>query len=242
MAVRARTWFAYGERGTDSGNARMFAGARSVRCGCHRAKGAPSTSAVRVPRAGFLIACALLGQAQEVHARATIDLCAQRDSVRALVPDSALDDHFEIAARLLPGGFGGLTTAYMFLTQPALADSARHVAGALAGCRNDEYSARLWTLVQRVAVRRGDYDWIELRKWYGVVLRNVSWDGVRSGDIDEGTNRLAYTFATQTALDAFRVRAQSLGVPVGALALSVDKGTRWPASSAARRSGFRDKL
>jgi hypothetical protein len=157
-------------------------------------------------------------------------LCGQRDSVRALVPASSTDDYFEIAAHLLPGGFGGLTTTYMFLKRPALADSARHIARVLAGCPNDEYSARLWTLAQTVAVRRGDYDWIELRKWYGVLL-TTSWDGVRSGDIDEAANRLAYSFATQTALDAFRVRARALGVPDAVLALSVEKERDGPLRS-----------
>jgi len=162
--------------------------------------------------------------------RAT-DLCEQRDSLRALVPGTSLHDHFEIAARLLPGGFGGLTTTYMFFKQPTLADSARGIARTLARCTNNEYWARLWSLVQTVEVRRGDYDWIELRKWYAVLLKS-SWDGVLGGGISERTNRLGYAFSTQTALDAFRVRARSLGVPLAMLSLSVEHGSRWPTSSA----------
>jgi hypothetical protein len=153
------------------------------------------------------------------------DLCARRDSIRAVIHNSTGDDRFELVARLLPGGFGGLTTTYMFLKRPELADSVRRMARAVAECPSDG-NARLWSLLQTVAVRQGDYDWIELQAQYDVLLKRASWDGVNSADIDEGRNRLAYSIATQVALDAFRARAVSLGVPSGMLVLSVNPPDR----------------
>jgi hypothetical protein len=73
--------------------------------------------------------------------------------VRAVVSGSDIDDYFEIAAHVLPGGFGGLTTTELFLKKPALADSVRRVARILAACTRDEYAARLCALVQTAKVR-----------------------------------------------------------------------------------------
>lgn len=155
-------------------------------------------------------------------ARFGADLCAQHDSVRALFPALDGDAEFEVVARLFPGGFGGLTTTYFFLKKPARADSVRLLARTLAACPRDD-NQRLWMLLQTVPVRQGAYDWVELRKWYAVLLK-VPWDGVVLGDIDEGVNRLAYGFETQTALEAFRRRALAVGVPRAMLVLRIEKG------------------
>ena len=148
-------------------------------------------------------------------------LCARRDSLSSVLlgPNATLDDDLELMARLLPGGFGGLTTTYIYLKTPALLDSARLVARMLASCPDDGL-ANLWLIVQGASVRQGQYDWIELRHWYAVVL-NDGVGGMYLSDINESINRLSFEFATQAALDAFRTRAQAVGVPLGVLDLTV---------------------
>lgn len=171
----------------------------------------------------FLLLAAFGGQPSlPTLARVGADLCAKHDSVRALFPVLDGDAEFEVVARLFPGGFGGLTRTYFFLKEPARADSVRRMARTLAACPGDK-QPDLWMVLQTVPVREGAYDWVELRKWYAVLLK-VPWDGVVSGDIDEAVNRLAYGFDTQTALDAFRRRALSLGVPRAMLVLRIEKG------------------
>lgn len=154
-------------------------------------------------------------------------LCALRDSLTAQMPIATVHDPRDVAARLLPGGFGGLTTTYFFLKQPALTDTVRGLARTLAACTDGDWR-RLWEIIEHAEVRQGQYDWIELRRWYAVLL-NVENAGWHTAGIDEGVNRLSYRFATSTALESFRRRADALGVPSSVLILTVDDGPRWPA-------------
>lgn len=146
-------------------------------------------------------------------------LCARRDTVRLQIPGTTLDDDFEIIARLLPGGFGGLTGSYFFLKQPALADTVRGTARTLAACPGETLT-NLWAIVESAPVRQGQYDWVELRRWYMQLINDGS-GGMYMSDIDESINRLAFFFQTQAALEAFRARAQAIGVPTAALSLSI---------------------
>ena len=148
-------------------------------------------------------------------------LCAQRDSVQATLPSNTLDDEFELIAHLLPGGFGGLTSSYLYLKQPAVSDSARVIAQLLRTCPSDPQQLQiLWGLAATVPVRQAQFDWIELRRWYAILLNTGSSDLV-SADINEALNRLSFTFKTSAGIDAFKARAQALGVPADALTLSV---------------------
>jgi hypothetical protein len=149
------------------------------------------------------------------------DLCADRDSLRSLFPalDGGADN--EVLARLFPGGFGGATTTYFFLKQPAFADSVRRMARTLASCPHDQ-NPQLWIYLQTVPVRQGDYDWIELRKWFAALLK-ILWGGVSVGGIAEGQDRPHFGFLTQAALEALRARALALGVPRQMLILGIER-------------------
>jgi hypothetical protein len=146
------------------------------------------------------------------------DVCADRDSIRALLPRPVIDE--QLVVRLVPGGFGGITTTSMYLKQPAFADSVRRIAHTLAESPADG-RARLWAFLQTVEVRQGKYDWIELQREYDTLL-TVSWEGVVSGGIDGGKNRLHYGFETEAAREVFRGRAKSLGVPSAMLNLGIE--------------------
>ncbi len=81
-------------------------------------------------------------------------------------------------------------------------------------------------------VRKGDYDWIQLRGWYRS-LSSAAPAGWFTADIDEARNRLAFQFTSAADLEAFRAAAQRLGVPAGALLLSIGTPPRvtvgpWP--------------
>lgn len=174
-----------------------------------------------------LLAAAVVGSAIACGADRTLSpitaaqLCAQQDAlVAAAGPSPNLDDDFDILAHLLPGGFGGLTVNYWYLKQPALADTARATARALSACPGEPF-VNLWAVVQLAPVRAGTYDWLQLRQWYQQLLRAGGAAGLATSDIDESTNRLAFTFTTQAALDTFRTRADALGIPPGALTLTL---------------------
>lgn len=126
----------------------------------------------------------------------------------------------QLVVRLVPGGFGGITTTYMYLKQPAFADSVRRIARALSQCPADGRE-RLWRFVQTVEVRQGRYDWIELQREFDTLL-TVPWEGVVSGGIDGGSNRLHYGLTSRAAIEAFRARAHSLGVPNEMLNLGIE--------------------
>ena len=194
------------------------------------------STVMKLQRCALLaVACAGLNcrTAEVAQPITPAQLCARRDTVRLQIPGTTLDDDFEIIARLLPGGFGGLATSYFFLKQPALADTARGTARTLAACPGETLT-NLWAIVQSAPIRQGQYDWVELRRWYMQLINDGS-GGMYMSDIDESINRLAFAFATQAALDAFRARAQAIGVPTAALSLSI--GTPpVPASIATRPS------
>ncbi len=147
-------------------------------------------------------------------------LCARKDSVLAKITGRTIDDEFEVLAHLLPGGFGGLTGSYVFFKHIELADTARATAKTLSQCSGEV----VWFLtnVQFALARQGDYDWIELRGWYRLLLAGAL--GLTTADMDERNNRLSFGFVSDSALAVFRTRAESLGVPVGALSLSVHPG------------------
>ncbi|MDP1889267.1 MAG: hypothetical protein Q8K55_00130 [Gemmatimonadaceae bacterium] len=148
-------------------------------------------------------------------------LCARKDSVLAKITARTIDDEFEVLAHLLPGGFGGLTGSYIFFKHVELADTARATAKTLSQCSGEV----VWFLsnVQFALARQGDYDWIELRGWYLRLLTGAPF-GMTTADMDERNNRLSFGFMSDSALAVFRTRAESLGVPLAALSLSVHPG------------------
>jgi len=117
-------------------------------------------------RALVALGLSALFAVRSASAQTAAGWCARLDSLHAGAARWDRDDLYTAAARLLPGGFGGITTTYFFLKQPTNADSARRVARILAACSRDEYPIRLFSLVQTGAVRSGNYDWLELQQWY----------------------------------------------------------------------------
>jgi hypothetical protein len=147
---------------------------------------------------------------------ASEELCGRKEQKLAAAHGSTIDDEFEVLARLLPGGFGGLTIDSMYLKDVAEADAARGTAAALASCSGTLQP--YLDLAQSASVRRGNYDWIELRAWY---LDIQMLDGWISADMNENTNRLEFEFVASAELERFRTGALSRGVPAAALALSI---------------------
>jgi hypothetical protein len=95
------------------------------------------------------------------------------------------------------------------------------MARTLASCPHDQ-NPQLWIYLQTVPVRQGDYDWIELRKWFAALLK-ILWGGVSVGGIAEGQDRPHFGFLTQAALEALRARALALGVPRQMLILGIER-------------------
>lgn len=148
-------------------------------------------------------------------------LCARKDSVLAKITGRTIDDEFEVLAHLLPGGFGGLTGDYIFFKHLELADTARATAKTLSQCPGEVVG--FLPYVQVAMARQGDYDWIELRRWYLLLLTGAPF-GMTTSDMNERSNRLSFSFMSDSDLAVFRARAESLGVPLAALSLSVHPG------------------
>lgn len=113
----------------------------------------------------LLVAELCIGLAsRDTHAQASPTAgqpCPRQNIALTLSPSASQDDAYDVVARLVPGGFGGVTRTYFFLKEPALADTVREMARLLAPCSSELLSA-VWTVIQHGDVRQGQYDWIEL--------------------------------------------------------------------------------
>ncbi len=149
-------------------------------------------------------------------------LCAKRDSLVAHMTGTTIDDQFELLAQLLPGGFGGLTASFLYLKRPDQVDAFRSTAQVLSACPGQFLPYLIEA--EYAPVRQGEYDWVEMRRWYRLLRATVpsTWN---TADMNEGTNRLAFTFRTDSALATFRARAIAAGVPDGVLSLALREGT-----------------
>jgi len=162
--------------------------------------------------------CASSDVVREAEPLSAVQLYSKRDSIVAQMKGTTIDDYFEVLARLLPGGFGGLTASYVWMKDPSQASEMARTANVLAACPSG--GIPYLALLQGGNVMRGAYDWVELRTWYRQILASGPFGG-NSADIDEGVNRLTFTFTTQAELEQFRARVTSLGVPAGALNLEI---------------------
>jgi hypothetical protein len=138
--------------------------------------------------------------------------------VLAQMTGTTIDDYFEALARLLPGGFGGLTTSVVWLKHPEEEAELRRTTDILETCSSGSFPYLAY--LHSAPIRKGDYDWVELRTWYRALL-DIRPFTANSADMDEGSNRLAFSFGTDAELNAFRARALAAGVPANAFYLSI---------------------
>ena len=141
------------------------------------------------------------------------EYCRKQDSLlKAAGSFLTIDDDFEILARLLPGGFGGLWIDGMYLAYPQRAPDTRTAAGLLSACshRHLEYL----TQIKVVPVYQGHFDYVQLRAWYRLLLTEPGWF---EADIDEAKNRLAFGFTAEVNRQRFRRRVDELRIPAGAV-------------------------
>jgi hypothetical protein len=148
----------------------------------------------------------------------TAELCALDATVASEMPSTTINDEYEIVTRILPGGFAGITTVDLFLTQPELAETLRESARRLGSCPDRHVSTITLFLIQHNDAHKVKYDWVELRRWQEQLSLLGGWN---SAGIEPTRNKVAFTFPTQDKLDAFRVKARGLSVPSDAFDLSV---------------------
>ena len=147
------------------------------------------------------------------------ELCALQDGlVQAAGTAATPDDHFEILARLLPGGFGGLSLYGMFLVHPDRLQDARQVAATLTQCAG-RHVAFLGYVAQS-PVRQGQYDWLQLTAWRRRIETDHSFQLVFT-DIDENVNRLGIGVPTEADRLQLLKRLSALGIPEAAVNVEV---------------------
>ena len=154
-------------------------------------------------------------------------ICARLDNAIARFDPRFVspDDQWEAVARVVPGGFGGMTLTSpggntIYLVDPTRFAEARRVAARAEACPN---RARLWALgpvAAAVAVLPGRWDYIQLRTWYDLLLGNLT-RGFTLADIDEDKNRLTFGFRDEASQAQFRDVVVRLGVPLDAVAIVI---------------------
>lgn len=146
-------------------------------------------------------------------------LCVRQDSlVAAAGAIPTIDQTFEILARLLPGGFGGLYSGGMFLVNPERLADTRAVAATLEQCAGRR--AGSLSSVQQLGVLHGDYDWVQLTTWRARIETDASVT-VLLIDIDESRNRLGIGVTSEAARQTVLGRLRPLNVPSAAVAIEV---------------------
>jgi hypothetical protein len=116
---------------------------------------------------------------------------ARRDSLPAFThgPSRTVDDDWADAARVVPGGWGGLIlesgTPVIFLVDTTQRDLA------LASLRDRGIGSGL--NMSQARVRPGRWDFAQLADWFRYLQAPIeSLPGLRSADIQEARNRLEY--------------------------------------------------
>jgi hypothetical protein len=133
------------------------------------------------------------------------------DSLPAVGAFPNLDGKLAAAARVVPGGFGGLWVQDNVLTF-YLVDTTEHAAAASAlsssGLTAGEWN---WSVTN---VLPGRWDFAQLYDWYRYLDQHV-WTvpGMALSDIDEAKNRIHYGVADAQSRAALEALLKKLDVP-----------------------------
>ena len=132
------------------------------------------------------------------------------------------DDEWARLARTTVPGFAGFMfetdgrTLVAFVTDPATQAAAarQYVCSRVpTGCSGG---------ASQVVVRRADYDFAQLRRWYDRAQVLTFLDGWRSTDIDESRNRLVLGYANAAARQRAARALATIDVPAGAVLLELE--------------------
>ena len=168
----------------------------------------PSAPSV-VPAGASDPAWAAIGKTCTPTAAVTVVPTNKRDSLPPFThgPFRTSDDDWADAARALPGGWGGLIvesgTPVIFLVD------TRQREPVVAGLRARGIGSVLD--LSQAQVKPARWDFAQLADWYRYFDLHVPVvPGLRSGDINEGRNRIEFEVSDQTA----RIALESLLVPM----------------------------
>lgn len=154
---------------------------------------------------------------------AVVDAAVAGFDAKVLTPD----DKWEAVARIIPGGFGGITGAgststEIYLLEPARFAEARSVASQAVTCRNASKVQELGYVTSASGARQGRWDYIQLRGWYTKILEGVDQSiDLRSSDIAEAENRLSFEVRTVDSALRLRLLASRLNVPTDAVFIRI---------------------
>jgi hypothetical protein len=159
------------------------------------------------------------------------DPCAAEPEIRAELQSGVAfwtPDHEDaLAARLIPGGFGGVyledaDTLAIVLVAPSAADCAeRHFRAALACGAIYKDSILVTNPPRAIVVSDGEFDAIELLEWRMLATVAFGDPEVRGLGIDRMRNRIVIDVATTDAVQRVEELVVNAGVPRGAFVVEV---------------------
>ena len=189
--------------------------------GCLAVLASAGEGAARAHGARFtpVAAAAAEGGARRVDVRLEAPRAAGGGERVPRRPDFVWDD---VARGPVPGWAGFVLESCTIVA--SLTDPERHGEAARAylraqtagrpfgGCPPGELPIRL---------RKVEYDWDQLSRWYGLAQQVLAVEGVTMSDMDEGQNRLVFGYESEEALERARRTLAETGIPPGAVVLEV---------------------
>lgn len=163
-----------------------------------------------------------VGKSCDDTAPAVLLAAARRDSLPTtfLAPP---DQRWADLARTAPGGIGGIFQVgpnvtgdyFIWLTDPSKrAEAIAAITAAFPGLEN-------FFPFDRARVMKGRWDFAQLADWYGYLLLKGPIPGIRTSDIQEGSNRLEFGVPNEEARAALEQWLTALDVPCRLVAIRI---------------------
>lgn len=135
------------------------------------------------------------------------------------VESLSLDDYYANIAKEVPG-FGGMYLEEGNLNMYFLEGSAKTGAATyqkVLGIMNQEANVPEYIQTASPQIRRGDYDFIELRDWKNALKSKLRGEGMVFIDADERRNRVRVGITESLATSRISSMLADLGIPEGAV-------------------------
>jgi hypothetical protein len=139
------------------------------------------------------------------------------DSLAQFGTFMTFDDDLAAAARVVPGGFGGM----MYLNGTPtfyLVDTTQHAAAAAALVSSHLSTNFSWSSANVLPAR---WDFAQMYDWYHYLGMHATTPGISITDIDEGKNRIMFGVVDTQARAALEARLAVLDVPCYLVAIEI---------------------
>jgi hypothetical protein len=187
-------------------------------CGSTTEPVVPASPTV-VPAGAADAAWAVIGKSCSGNAAVTMVHANKRDSLPPFThgPFPSSDDEWADAARVIPGGWGGLIlengVPTIFLVDPTKRD------GAIAAMRVRDIGTMFD--LSKTIVKAGRWNFSQLAEWYRYLdLHTPGFAGLQFADINESRNRIEFTVTSAAARTAIEAKLVRMDLPCYLVAIN----------------------